>query len=397
MEPIEFIAPWYYSTAYFTFFLVVSWITTIYHLGSNGQKVLYAENNGSQGVAVLLMLLVSFFVGLRQLTRDFGDTRLYAGGYNYIKGIEDFVPFDFKTEWFWHDLEVFCRVVLGLNAHEFFVLVALVFFGGMLICCIILTRENLWLSMLFFYTALQTFTFSVNGIRNGMACSIVLIAVAMIASKKKVTIGAIILMFLGLGIHRSTMLPSAAVIASLFYVKDKPKLAFRFWILSIVISLVAGPAVERFFAALGFDDRMSSYHNAQFDEDVAEVFSSTGFRWDFLLYSTFPVLMIWYVIHRRRFNDPTYNILASTYILCNAFWIMVIRAAFSNRFAYLSWFLYPIVMCYPLLRMNMWEDQDRRTSIIFFAYTGFTFFMFFVYYFGTTGFRGFDLYWWRQI
>ena len=75
---------------------------------------------------------------------------------------------------------------------------------------------------------------------------------------------------------------------------------------------------------------------------------------------------------------------------------MVIRASFSNRFAYLSWFIYPLVMAYPLLRMNLWEDQDRKTSLILFAYSGFLFFMFFIYYFGTTGFKGFDLYWWRK-
>ena len=122
----------------------------------------------------------------------------------------------------------------------------------------------------------------------------------------------------------------------------------------------------------------------------------SGFRFDFLFYSAFPVWMIWYVTQRRKFNNPEYSVYANTYLLCNAFWILVIRASFSNRFAYLSWFLYPLVIAYPLMRMNLWKDQDRKTAIIFFFYTGFTFFMFFVYYFGTTGFRGFDQYWWRN-
>jgi hypothetical protein len=127
-----------------------------------------------------------------------------------------------------------------------------------------------------------------------------------------------------------------------------------------------------------------------------EIFSHTGFRWDFLLYSLFPVVMIWYVTRHRKFNDLGYNVIANTYLFCNAFWIMVIRSSFSNRFAYLSWFMYPLVMFYPLLRMNIWKDQDRKTAIILFLYSLFTFFMFFIYYFGTTGFRGFDQYWWRE-
>lgn len=395
MQPIEFIPYYYYSTAYYIFLLICSWATVLYYVGSNTQKLLYNEVDGpSQGAAIMVTVMMAVFVGLRQLAPDFGDTRVYAASYNSVNNLV-FSKVSFKTEWFWHDLEVFSRMILNLNVHEFFLLIAFIYYGGMLICSLILVRKNLWLSMLFFFTSFQTFTFSTNGIRNGIACSMVLVAIAIMSEKKKMTIGPAILMFLALGTHRSTMLPTAAAIGSLYFLKDT-KLAIRFWLISIALSLVAGHAVENFFAGLGFDDRMSGYSNAQYDQDVVSTFSRTGFRWDFLLYSIFPVVMIWYITHRRSFNDPQFNIFANTYLLCNAFWIMVIRAAFSNRFAYLSWFLYPIVIAYPLFRMNIWKDQDRKTALILFAYSGFTFFMFFIYYFGTTGFKGFDQYWWRR-
>ncbi len=395
MQPIEFIPSYYYATVYYIFLLFCSWFTVLYYVGSNTQKLLYNEVGGpSQVVAVLVTLVIALIVGLRPLERDFGDTRVYAGGYNYIHTL-DFDPIDFHTEWFWRDLEVFCRMVLRLNVYEFFTVVSVVYFGGMLLCSYLLSQKNLWLSMMFFFTAFQTFTFATNGIRNGLACSMVLIAIAVMIQKQKLTLGPALLMFLALGTHRSAMLPIAASVGSVYFLKDT-KLAFRFWLLSIAISLVAGHAVENFFAALGFDDRMSSYAAAQYDEDVASTFSNTGFRWDFLLYSIFPVIVGWYVTHRRAFNDPQYNVIVNTYLLCNAFWIMVVRAAFSNRFAYLSWFLYPILFTYPLFRMNIWKDQDRKTALILFAYSGFTFFMFFIYYFGTTGFRGFDQYWWKD-
>lgn len=393
MEPIEFIAPWYYSTYFYIFFLLCCWITVVYYIGSNGQKLLYNKTNGpSQVFAVLVTVVWAVMIGLRQIARDFGDMRGYAGQYKNM--ILDFIPINLHEEWFWGDLQVFCKT-LGMNVHEFFLLVAFIYFGGMLICSIYVVRKNLWLAMLFFFTAFQTFTFATNGIRNGMACSLVLIALAIMSEKKKLTFPSALLMFLAFGTHRSTLLPSVATIASLYFIKDT-KIALRFWIASIAISLVTGHAVENFFAALGFDDRMSSYSAAQYDEDVSAVFSGTGFRWDFLLYSMAPVVMVWYVTRRRRFNDLMYNVIANTYLLCNAFWIMVIRAAFSNRFAYLSWFLYPVVIFYPLFRMNIWKDQDRRTALVLFFYSGFTFFMFFIYYFGTTGFRGFDQYWWRE-
>ena len=259
----------------------------------------------------------------------------------------------------------------------------------MLVCSILVMRKNLWLGMLFFFSGFQTYSFAINGLRNGLACSLVLVAMALLANRTKQFV-AIILMLAALFFHRSSMLPSAMAIVSLFFVKDT-KLALRFWYASIVLSLFAGPVFERFFASLGFDDRMSSYTAEGSSDGVLY----SGFRFDFLFYSAFPVWMIWYVTQRRKFTSPEYSVYANTYLLCNAFWILVIRASFSNRFAYLSWFIYPLVIAYPLMRMNIWKDQDRKTAIIFFFYSGFTFFMFFIYYFGTTGFKGFDQYWWR--
>ena len=249
--------------------------------------------------------------------------------------------------------------------------------------------------MLFFFTAFSTYSYGTNGIRNGMACSIVLVAMCLLIQESQFKkLLSFILMFLALGIHRSTMLPSAAAIATVYVVKDT-KWAFRFWLISIALSLTLGPLVEQVFVALGFDDRMSTY--GQYDtERQAEVLSHTGFRWDFLLYSAAPVAMIWYVTLYRRFTDIGFTMFANSYLLCNAFWIIVIRASFSNRFAYLSWFIYPVVISYPLMRMNLWKDQDRKTAIILFLYSAFLFFMYFIYYFGTTGFKGFDLYWWRK-
>lgn len=390
MQPIEFIDYYYYSTAYYMLFVVLTWATVLYYIGSNNQKLLHAEGSPSQGAAFVLTLLMSFFIGLRQLARDFGDTRAYANSFN---GNESYLPLDFRTEWLWQNIQYFCKSVLGMNVHEFFVLVAIVFFFGMFVCSMIVTRKNLWVAMIFFFTAMQTFTYSTNGIRNGMACSMVLVSIALLAEygKRKQILAALI-MLAALFIHRSSMLPSFSAFFALYFVKET-KWGFRFWLASIAISLLAGPLVTEFFAALGFDDRMSKYSMTEADE---EIFSHTGFRWDFLLYSLFPVVMVWYVTRHRKFNDPGYNVIANTYLFCNAFWIMVIRSSFSNRFAYLSWFMYPLVMFYPLLRMNIWKDQDRKTAVILFLYSLFTFFMFFIYYFGTTGFRGFDQYWWRE-
>ena len=393
MTEIEFVPSYYFNTTYYIFFLVICWATILYHVGSNTQKILHLESSTLKLATFILTVIVTFFLGLRPVSAVFIDMKMYAYNYSVIDTV--FRPISLKTEWFWTNITIFCKR-FGLNLNEYFLFIEIGYFGGMFIFAWKVMRNNLWLMMLFFFIAFQTYSFSTNGIRNGFACSVELTAFAflMYAEKSKISkYIAFILFFLAMGTHRSTALPTAAALASYYYIKDT-KTAIRFWMASIAISLVAGPLVEQFFIALGFDDRMEEYSSAHMTGEMASNFSGTGFRWDFLLYSAAPVVMIWYVTRYRHFTDRSYMMLANTYLLCNSFWIMVIRSAFSNRFAYLSWFIYPIVVAFPLLRMNLWKDQDRRTAIILFGYSFFTFFMFFIYYFGTTGFKGFDAYWW---
>lgn len=395
MSAIEFVPPYYYNVVYFFTFLILAWFTILYYIGSNGQKVLRSEGGSlSQVFALVCTVFFIFYLGLRPVTRDFIDMPMYAYDYECIDFTADYLPIGFHSEWFWRNIGVFC-VHIGMNVNEYFFLIELVYLGGMFACCMLIMRENLWLSMLFFFTAFSTYSYGINGVRNGMACSIELVAMCLLIQESKAKkLLSYILMFLALGIHRSTLLPSFAAIATVYVVKDT-KWAFRFWLISIALSLTIGPLVEQVFVALGFDERMTSYGQYE-TERQAEVFSHTGFRWDFLLYSSAPVAMIWYVTRYRRFTDIAFTMFANVYLLCNAFWIIVIRADFSNRFAYLSWFIYPVVLAYPLLRMNLWKDQDRKTAIILFLYSAFLFFMYFIYYFGTSGFKGFDLYWWKK-
>lgn len=395
MSPITFVAPYYYNTVWYFALLIFTWALVIYYIGSGEQKLLRSDgHDASQGFAVLLTFVIIYYVGLRPIYRDFVDMKMYAESYRLIApGMRYKFP-SLGNEWLWDDLIVYFNHN-GFTVYSFFFFVEFIYVIGMLVSASIVTRNNLMMTMMFMITSFSFLSFGENGIRNGLSCSILMIAICLLPKNEtKYKVLAVMLMILAMGVHRSSLLPIVASIASLFAIKDT-KTAIRFWIASFGISLVAGPLMEQFFASLGFDDRMERYTSVD-DATMESTFSRTGFRWDFLLYSAFPVIMIWYVTIHRKFRDTTYNVIAITYLLCNAFWLMVIRAAYSNRFAYLSWFLYPLVIAYPLLRMNLWKDQDRRTAIILFFYSGFVFFMFFIYYFGTSGFKGFQLYWWRK-
>lgn len=317
--------------------------------------------------ALLIAIVYSLWIGGRPISGYFGDTGNYAHVY-YLMRAGTVLPSD-SSEWVWSSLMHACSQVMDVST--FFTLVDIGYFGFTLWACRRLTPNNVLLSFLFCLGAFSFFSYGTNGIRNGLACSIILLMLSFITGNKREKVVAAALAFVAFNIHHSTVFPILMSVISLLCIRNF-KTAYSFWILSILISLVAGGAVTSFFAGLDFDER-TSYLTTPPQESV---FSHTGFRWDFLIYSMMPIVLGYYIIYKRGIRDRNYELLLNTYTLSNAFWVMVIRANFSNRFAYLSWFMYPIVLAYPLLKLNIWdEEQGKYLKNIMLAHVGFTWFM----------------------
>lgn len=390
------IDPYIVSQIYYWVVFLICLFLCFSYSGSNNCDNLLKQN--SMIPALVLTLFLMIYMGLRPVSFAFGDTINYAAGYYRRVGTAVF-SIDLNKEWLWHFIEVMCKQS-GFTVNMWFLIIEIGYLGFTFAGLRILLKENVWIAMLFFLSAFSTFTFGVNGIRNGLACSMVIFAFSVAAHQNiaKLLLAGGVLLF-AFGIHRSISLPIAAFLAASYVVKS-PKWAIYFWILSIGVSLVAGGTMVNFFAGLGFDDRMAAYGNSM--DQYSSQFSHTGFRWDFLAYSTMPIWLTWYVTkkaekERAEFGDTieeaetnitgagriadahsmrVFNILATTYILANSFWVMVIKAAFSNRFAYLSWFLYPVVLAYGVIRLHIWPDQDRKAGVILALHAGFTIIMY---------------------
>lgn len=322
-------------------------------------------------IAFIICIIFALWLGLRPPTHAFADTGNYARifyiqKYNWGGGYVE------SSEWIWSKFTYICSQTVDVSIY--FTIISIGYFGFMFFACKKLLGNNVLVAVLFMLGAFSFFTYAVNGIRNGLACSIALAAIAFCAYSHKNLLVGIALAFLAVNIHRTTLLPLASLFASIYLVKSF-KWAYTFWILSILISLVAGGAVSAFFAGLGFDDRLS-YITSSSDGQ----YTKTWFRWDFLIYSMMPIILGYYVVIKRGIQDRTYMILLNTYTLANAFWVMVIRASYSNRFAYLSWFMYPLVLAYPLLKLDIWGDkQGKYAARIMLAHVGFTWFMATIY------------------
>ena len=370
---MEWLPSHYFSLFYLAIVSILCFNKVFFLVNNDDHNSIFGTKSITNIIfSIVLAVCIIFFFGNRPATADFGDTYYYIHSYNLKEG---YLKFSYDQEWIWNNLNVFCRD-LGMDVSVFFTIIAFFYVGPILFICWRIMRNNVFLAFLFCVISFSFYGYGINGIRNGMACSIVLIGISLLIGKNKLeNLFAIVFLIIAYFIHRSTLVPSICLIFAK-YIINKPSIAINFWFISILISVVFGNFVGNFIESTGIYDEKMDYFLDASDSGIASQFSSTGFRWDFLLYSSMPVLMTWYITIKRNFIDNTFNILATTYILANSFWIMIIRATYSNRFAYLSWFLYPLIIAYPLIRMNIWDDQDKKAGLILLLYTGFTVFMF---------------------
>ena len=365
---MEFLRPFaeYY---YFVYWLIV-FLITFKQFNTIKKYHEYGAVSSSFDYQPILVFSLFFiiFYGLRPISGYyFGDTGNYATTYEMVK---NFGVFDSQgseeggSDWLFYAIEKFCAPIL--DVHIWLLLMMCCYIIPMYRGCKQIDKKHGALLMLFCIGSFQFYTFSVNGVRNGIACSIIIMAIALLCKKKFLM--AAILAFLSTGFHKSAALPAVALFFT-YFVRN-PKYMFIAWLGAIGVSLAIGEQIDAFMSALNYDERMAE--NLQ--EDNADGFiMEHRFRWDFLLYSSMPIILAWYTIFKRKLYNTTYILLLGTYMYANTFWILVIRALFSNRIAYLSWFIYPIVLAYPLLNFPVFRQKhSKKTALILLAHFGFT-------------------------
>jgi len=319
-------------------------------------------------VAYVIVLIVILYMGLRPVSFVFGDTVVYADSFYRLQ--MDTSHFRVLNDGEWLFNTIMFWFAKYSNIHAFFLLCATIYVGALYWALNRIFQEDFLIP---FIVAIGMFTFwsyGVNGIRNGMAASIIILAL----SFRQNIIVMVTLFILGLGIHKSMYLIIVAAVLTLF-VKDS-KIYFWTWVSCILISLIVGNTIANLLVDSNLieDDRFANYVTGNNSQDV---FSYTGFRWDFLLYSAIPVAVGYYFIFRKKYTDKFYIWLFNIYLITNAFWIIVIRASFSNRFAQISWFLIPLVLIYPFFMKKFWEDQHVKIGGIVIVSYLYTFYLMF--------------------
>lgn len=288
------------------------------------------DNRSAVGGLILTVGLV-LLIGSRPISGLFVDMTTYASIFERAKS--GALQFSFGDPLF----DLFTRISASLVSVEiYFLFCAGLYVIPKALACRIFFRSRWPLALALMATSFSFYAYGVNGIRNGIAASLGLLAIAWPSMRGKLFIG-----ILAVTTHASLLLTMAAHAIALRHRSVATWIGF--WLLSIPISIFAPSSLMMTLASIQGDERASYF-------DSAGRMGAGSFRWDFIAYGAVGVVAIAYWKWVRKTVDPEYDRLASTYLIANAFWILINEVAFSNRFAYLSWFLMEVVIVYPLLR-----------------------------------------------
>lgn len=306
-----------------------------------------------QHKAVIPFFVALFIVYIFSIRVHSGDSFMYVWAYK--TSLKDFSgDFSWNLEWFWYLIAALSRKA-GLAPESWLSIIAIGYIGFTYVFCKKMLWENVLMAFLFFISTFTFCAYGINTLRQGFACAMILFGMSYWYKDKNIWICAACCL-LAFGTHRSTLLVTIAFVLANTII-DKPKMSIIIWFFSLFVSLLFGNYLMNYVGSMGFDSRIEGYANS-----AVNTIYHVGFRWDFLMYGFAPILFFWYVSIKKGIQDQIFNKLAITYTLANAMWLQFIRMPYTDRIAYLSWFLLPAVLAYGAIRVPIWKDQDRKAA-----------------------------------
>ena len=319
----------------------------------------------------IIALIMSIFIGFRP------ESWLFVDMMNYIKYYSTFYE-DTNFIWDWNaENKIFDNIFalfgsLNLGIRSFFVLVSFIYFITAWIACKRLFPNDVMIAYVVFLGAFSTFSYGTNGIKAGAAASLFLMAL----SYRENIIPCIFWALMSWGFHHSMVVPVTALI--LTHIFKNNKWYFRGWLFCLLMAILHVSYFQHLFAGMA-DETGSSYLTTT-GEDWA---GKGGFRIDFILYGAMPILVGYYAVYKKKLHlSKMYSSLLQIYLFTNGIWLLCIYANFTNRIAYLSWLLYPVVLIYPFLNENWGHRRYRTCAKVILFHLCFTIFMYMIYYNG---------------
>ena len=360
-------------THYFHVFVLIMVLITFW-LCQRGIVLNREVVNINAGWGFVFAIILILYMGLRPVDDAFGDTANYASDFIRIQNGQKVLQWKWHGEWLFNSMMTW--FAKNGSITQLFLVCSIVYVGSLWLAMVRIFKSYYYIPFLVILSMFTFWAYGVNGVRNGAGASLFILAMTYVNNIPLM----MTILFLAIGFHTSVYIMIA--FAGLTWFVKNSYYYLATWFACIIISYMAGFTIQEYLASLPLgigDDRFSGYLTATEEQMRSEgMIVSMTFRWDFIAYSALGVGIGYYFIFKRNFKDEYYHWIYNTYLALNAFWILIIRAAYSNRFAQISWFILPIVLIYPFMKKRFWINHEKMIGyaiILFYAYTFFAVFI----------------------
>lgn len=342
-----------------SFFLTITIISLIGVLPLLKFKELkrFPEENLLIG-SILLLIVVILYIGLRNPNGSwlyFGDTYRYTLKYQKIQANPNWTSN--KDLGFYYYMKAMSKL---FNIQTFYLITASLYVLPVCYSFYKWFNKYSFFAIVLFVTSMSFWPFGINGMRNGLATSFFILALAF--REKKIIMYSIVA--LSISFHTSMVLPALCLFITEFY--NNTKLLLKFWLSSIAISFLFGESLMNQLNSLVTSSIGQLDGRGDFSGVDAKSFSTSFYRIDFVIYSAIVVGLAYYFLFKIKFNDLVFKRIFNIYLISNTIWLYFIYFPYTNRIAYLSWFLIPLLVVYPII----YSSNLKNNSYFMFSSIG---------------------------
>ena len=301
----------------------------------------------TQYLGVTFVLFVVVIVGFRPIgPNGFNDTEMYI---NWLErpNLKLLLAKDLLFGLYIYVCSFF------LSSRVFFVLTVCISVGLLYWSSVRLAGRKWFLFFMCTAVSLYFWNQQVFTIRQGIAAMLFTSGVL-----NRNPVSKIILCISAVGFHFSFALPLLCY--GIIYLLNDVRILTGMWLLSVVIAYFCNKNITSISGKLITDTRLDNY----WLQNAIDIIDQ-NFRWDVILYSG--ILLAVGLWNQRYLKDRDYTRIVSLYIFINIFVIIMtpFTDGFIHRFAYLSWFLSPLVIFYPMFREKSFNIKKFALIIVF--------------------------------
>ena len=204
-------------------------------------------------------------------------------------------------------------------------------------------------------------TLGINIIRQGVSLSFFLLGVALYIKKNIINRYILIIFFIAIGFHFTTIIPTVLFLIIVFFKSLKIVYFYIMYLITLLLSSLNLSLLD-FLSFLNFlivDERRSGYVSADAN-DVYDV----GFKPQIVLFNTFFVIISTYILRYKQVDSYDYKSVIKFFLAMSSIFFLTFQIPYSDRWGVMSWIVIPFLLSPLYLRTEKLKFATFSTIIL---------------------------------